>query len=211
MYTKLSPNGYFVSANGLWRVSKKSLACYTLNMNTFLPPLRSCAAAICLLAVAALAQAQWGWKGADGRMVFSDQPPPQGVADKDITRRPAGSRAAAAGNVPATTSSPTASTPSGTGTASLTATAPKLSGKDAELDKRKKEIEAKEAADKKAQEAKVAEAKRENCDRAKRSKASFDSGTRVAMTNAKGEREVLNDAQRAEESKRLQGIISSDC
>lgn len=163
--------------------------------------------AVCLLGIAIVAQAQWGWKGSDGRMVFSDQPPPQSVADKDITRRPPGSRAAAA---VATDPSVTSSTASSTLSASTSA-APKLSGKDSELEKRKKEAEAKEAAGKKAEAEKIAAAKSDNCERAKRAKTSFDSGSRIATTNAKGEREIMSDALRAEETKRLQGIIASDC
>ena len=173
-------------------------------MQAFHPTFRSTFTAICLLAFAALAQAQWGWKGSDGRMVFSDQPPPQGVAEKDITRRPVGSRNAA--SVIAVTDPAATST-----TASGTTNTPKLSSKDPELEKRRKEAQAKEAAGKKAEEEKVAAAKRDNCERAKRAKASFDSGARIGTTNAKGEREILGDAQREEEGKRLQVIINSDC
>jgi Domain of unknown function (DUF4124) len=177
-------------------------------MHVFSFSLRTSFTAICLLAVVSQAHAQWAWKEKDGRMVFSDQPPPAGVADKDITRRPGGSRSAAPAAV-ATTDSAAASTAASA--TSATATAPKLSGKDPELEKRRKETEAKEAAAKKVEEEKVAAAKRENCERAKRAKASFDSGARVATTNSKGEREIMSEAQRAEETKRLQGIIASDC
>jgi Domain of unknown function (DUF4124) len=174
---------------------------------SFAPSLRSFFVAACLLAVAALAQAQWAWKGNDGRMVFSDQAPPQGVADKDITRRPAGSRAAAAANgLTDPTATNTAANNTGT-----TATAPKLSSKDPELEKRRKEAQAKEAAAKKADEEKNAAAKKDNCERAKRAKASVDSGARLTTTDAKGEREFISEAKRAEEAKRLQSIIASDC
>ncbi len=173
-------------------------------MHAFSFSFRSSLAAICLLTIASLAQAQWAWKGNDGRMVFSDQPPPAGVADKDISRRPPGSRASIAAAEPVISSA-------STGVTSTTATAPKPSGKDPELEKRKKEAQAKEATAKKAEEEKVSAAKSDNCERAKRAKASFDSGARVATTNAKGEREIMSEAQRAEETKRLQGIIASDC
>ncbi|MFM7331520.1 MAG: DUF4124 domain-containing protein, partial [Brachymonas sp.] len=161
---------------------------------------------LCLMAVMTAAQAQWGWKEG-GRTVFSDQPPPQGIAEKDIIRRPANSRPAAA---PAATAA-AESTASTTSTGTTTAAAPKLASKDPELEKRKNETKNKEAAAKKAEEEKFAAAKKENCERAKRSKANFDSGARISSTNSKGEREVMNDAQRAEESKRLQGVIASDC
>ena len=63
----------------------------------------------------------------------------------------------------------------------------------------------------KAEEARVAQVRAENCARAKQAKASLDSGVRMAVTNAKGEREIMDDAARAAESKRIQGIIASDC
>ena len=148
------------------------------------------------------AQAQWSWRDASGSRVFSDQPPPNNVAEKDILKRPAGARA------PAAISEATSSTPAITST---TATAPKISGKDSELDKKKKEAEAKEAALRKAELDKNAVAKKDNCERAKRSKASFDSGARISTTNTKGEREIMDEATRASEAKRLQGIIASDC
>jgi hypothetical protein len=175
---------------------------------SFAPSLRSFLTAVCLYAVVTMAQAQWGWKGADGRMVFSDQPPPQGIAEKDITRRPGGGRTAVSAGAAATNPAATLTSNSGTNT---TATAPKLSSKDPELEKRKKEAQAKEAATQKAEEEKVTSAKRDNCERAKRAKASFDSGSRLSTVNAKGERDIMGDAQRAEETKRLQDIISSDC
>ncbi len=156
------------------------------------------------MAVAAVAQAQWSWKDKDGRRIFSDQPPPSSVPEKDIMKRPAGARAAAAALPVATASTASDAT-------STTATAPKLSGKDAELEKKKKEAEGKEAALKKAEAEKNSAAKKDNCDRAKRAKASFDSGARIATTNAKGEREFMSDSNRATETKRLQDIISSDC
>jgi hypothetical protein len=164
-----------------------------------------------LAALLPLANAQWSWKDKDGRRIFSDQPPPTSVPDKDILKRPAGARAPS----PA----PVADTPppgAATGTAAATiaapsAAGPKVSGKDPELEKKKKEADAKEAATKKAEADKLAAQRKENCDRAKRSKASFDSGIRISTTNAQGEREIMSDSARAAETKRIQDIISSDC
>jgi hypothetical protein len=187
-------------------------------MKTFALPIRTLLLALLTACLLPAAHAQWGWKDKDGRTVFSDQPPPAGIADKDVTRRPAGSRPPAIGNS-GTTSSTTSSTAAGTETAAAATAAapaaagstPKVSGKDAELEKKKKDAEAQEAAKRKAEEQKVAEARKDNCERARRAKAGFDSGTRIATTNAKGEREIMDDASRAVESKRLEGIIASDC
>jgi Domain of unknown function (DUF4124) len=171
-------------------------------------PRTLCATAllVCLLPVA---HAQWSWKDKDGSRVFSDQPPPPGVAEKDILKRPPGVRAPTSA---ATTDSPTAS-PSDpkANVAANAGAAPKISGKDAELEKKKKEEEAKQAAEKKANDEKNASAQKENCERAKRAKTTFDSGQRISTINAKGEREIMDEATRASEAKRLQDIVASDC
>ena len=89
--------------------------------------------------------------------------------------------------------------------------APRLSGKDKELEEKKKQAEAAEAAKKKADQERVAKIRAENCERAKKAKASLDSGVRIATTNAKGERDYMSDAARAAESKRLGEIAASEC
>ena len=85
------------------------------------------------------------------------------------------------------------------------------SGVDKALEEKKKQAEAAEAAKKKAEEQKQAQARAENCKRAREAKAGLDSGVRIARTNTKGEREILDDNQRAAEDKRINGIIQSDC
>jgi hypothetical protein len=57
----------------------------------------------------------------------------------------------------------------------------------------------------------MAAAKADNCARAKFSKATVDSGLRLSRVNSKGEREIMDDAARAAEAKRLQEIIAADC
>lgn len=91
------------------------------------------------------------------------------------------------------------------------ASAPKLSGVDKDLLEKKKKAEEAETAKRKADEEKIVKAKVENCARAKQAKTSFDSGVRIARTNDKGEREVMDDAARAAEVKRIQAVIDADC
>ena len=163
-------------------------------------------AAACALPLAA--PAQWQWIDKDGRKVFSDRAPPPDVPASKILKQP-GARALP---VPeAVAAAPAASAASAPGRPANAASAPKVSGKDKELEEKKKAQEAAEAEKKKAEEAKVAEAKADNCKRAKQTKATYDSGVRVARTNEKGQREILDDKQRADEIKRLDGIIASDC
>jgi hypothetical protein len=40
---------------------------------------------------------------------------------------------------------------------------------------------------------------------------SLDSGMRLARVNDRGEREILDDKQRAEETQRARSVVASDC
>ncbi len=146
--------------------------------------------------------AQWQWIDGSGSRVFSDTPPPAGTLEKNILKRPGGSRQAVA-------PSPTAVSTS-SATASTTVAAPP-GGKDSELEARKKQAEEAEQVKKKAEQEKFTKARAENCDRAKRAKATLDSGIRIATVNAKGEREIMDDKGRASETQRLNETIRSDC
>ncbi|MDP3709099.1 MAG: DUF4124 domain-containing protein [Polaromonas sp.] len=149
------------------------------------------------------AWAQWQWIDKDGRKVFSDRSPPAEIQEKDILKRPG-----ASSNSPG---SPAGNSVAASPAAAEKVSAPRLSGKDAQLEARKKQAEDAEAANKKAEEEKTAKARADNCERAKRGLASFESGVRISVINARGEREIMDDAARVAETKRLQGIAGSDC
>jgi hypothetical protein len=164
----------------------------------------------CLISMAA--SAQWQWTDKDGRKVYSDRAPPADILEKNILKRPGGrgapsgtTDAPASGALTAVGSATAASAPQGA------ASAPRLSGVDKELAEKKKKAEDAEVAKRKEEEDRNLKAKVENCARAKQAKTSFDSGIRIARTNDKGEREVMDDAVRAAEVKRIQSIIDSDC
>ena len=151
------------------------------------------------------AQAQWQWVDNAGKKVFSDQAPPPDIPEKNIVRR-AGSAQPRASVAPVT---PDAAAPAAS---AATAVAPaKPSGVDKELEEKTKKAEEAEKAKQAAEAQKLAQAKAENCNRARQSKATFDSGIRVARLNDKGEREIIDDKGRAEEQQRLQTVISADC
>jgi len=154
------------------------------------------------------AMAQWQWVDKDGRKVFSDRAPPPSVPDKAILKRPGGPKLVAP---LANTDSADAAPANGAASAQPAASAPKISGVDKELAEKKKKAEQEEAAKRKAEEDKVAKAKADNCARAKQAKAGFDSGVRLSRVNKDGEREILDDATRASEAKRIQSIIDADC
>lgn len=148
------------------------------------------------------APAQWLWIDSAGNKVFSDTAPAPGVPDKNILKRPS------LRSAPATVET---ETPVGAPQAAAPLSPPKPSGRDAALEAKKKQAEEAELAKQKAEAEKMAKARAENCDRARRAKATLDSGVRVATTNAKGEREIMDDQARAAETQRLSEIIRTDC
>jgi hypothetical protein len=153
------------------------------------------------------AHAQWQWTDSEGRKVFSDRPPPVDVPDKNIIARPT-NRVPAQPVVPlegvAEVSPPR-------GAAVAAAALPKVDGFDKALEAKKKQLADAEAAKKKLDDDRILRARIENCARAKQAKATFDLGGRIVRANQAGEREVMDDATRANEIKRIQGIIDSDC
>ncbi|RYF34385.1 MAG: DUF4124 domain-containing protein [Comamonadaceae bacterium] len=151
------------------------------------------------------AQAQWQWIDNAGKKVFSDQAPPPDIPEKNIVRRAGGAPRASLAPV-----APDAASPSTPAAAPAVATA-KPSGVDKDLEEKTKKAEEAEKAKQAAEAQKLAQAKAENCNRARQSKATFDSGIRVARLNDKGEREIIDDKGRADEQQRLQTIISADC
>ncbi len=148
-------------------------------------------------ALAFSATAQWQWIDNSGSKVFSDRAPPPDIPAKNITKQPGGTPKAQSVLAPERPAS--------------AASAPKISGVDKALEEKKKQAEDAEAALRKAELDKQAAARAENCKLAKQSKANFDSGMRIARTNEKGEREVLDDAARAVEVKRVQDVMASEC
>ena len=169
------------------------------------------------LAATLAAHAQYQWIDKDGRRVYSDRAPPADVPAKNVLSQPRGAQAVIRGTPTAATSpvAPVASAPAaaeapGAGAARPVAAA-SAGGVDKALEEKKKKAEQAEAEKKKAEDAKQAAARADNCKRAMNAKANLDSGMRMARTNDKGEREVLDDAQRADELKRVNTIIAADC
>lgn len=165
----------------------------------------------CTWSVGALAQ--WQWTDKDGRKVFSDRPPPTDVPSARILKQPHGQPllvvTPAATDAAAKTSSESGIAPSAK--AATPPTAAPDSGTDKELEEKKAKAEAAEAAKKKAEDAKRAAARADNCSRAQRAKATFDSERPVRQTNAQGESVILEGKERAAEVRRIQSIVDADC
>ena len=80
-----------------------------------------------------------------------------------------------------------------------------------EVQARKKAAEQEQAAKAKADEDKLAAQRADNCRAARGHLTALESGQRIARTNDKGEREVLDDKGRADETRRAREVVASDC
>jgi len=165
------------------------------------------------LVFTASATAQYMWLDASGRKVFSDQPPPANIPAKRILQQPGKAAAAQTTDVSEKPSAESGADEAKSATSPKTTTpaAKPEASKDKDLEAAKKKLEDEAAVKKKAEQEKVDAAKADNCKRAKSAKATFDSGVRLGHTNAKGERGIMDEATRVVETKRLEGIIASDC
>ena len=154
--------------------------------------------------------AQWAWKDANGRVVYSDRPPPSDVKPASIMRQPTTQTlanpapAAAAPDdaaKPADGKSPDAkSAPSGPKTIA-----------EREMDFRKRQQERADNDKKAAEEQAKSAAKTAECERARGYMKSLEDGVRITRTDASGNREFLDDAQRAAEVERTRKIIQGAC
>jgi hypothetical protein len=185
---------------------------FAMTFARFHPSARLAALALGALVTISLSSpafAQWKWKDKSGHVQYSDLPPPQSVGDADILQRPSSGAArkppafapnsaqAAAATLTASGVLPAASTPA--------------QAVEPELEAKRRKASEDEAAKRRAEEEKQKAARAENCQRAKSQLRALDDGMRIARVNEKGEREILDDKGRAEESKRARDIVNSDC
>jgi len=167
-------------------------------------PLVALLAVLAASLLALPAEAQWKWRDKGGHVQYSDLPPPPGTPDADILARPSASTRRPA---PASVAPPPVAA---SATATAQASAPRTA--DPELEAKRKKAEADAAAKHKAEQDRYAAAKADNCSRARAQMTTLKSGIRLAQTNAKtGEREFLDDKQRADEVRRTEEVIANDC
>lgn len=172
--------------------------------------LRLLAVSIAALACAMPVAAQWAWRDAAGRMVYSDQPPPKSVPAKDVLRQPgmaaprSGTAADVQADVPAEAKAPAESTRPPARPATPTVT-------EREIESRRRQQQLaeteKKAADEEARKAQVAE----NCERMRGYLRALEGGFRVARVNAAGQQEILDEAARTAERERTRAQIEQHC
>jgi hypothetical protein len=166
-------------------------------------PLSPCRRAVFAMGVLGLlclsmpADAQWKWRDSRGQVHISDIPPPRDIPDKDVLQKPEVTVRKAA---PAPVAANAASAP-----------VPGKPPVDPELEAKRKRAEQEQAALAEADKKKAAAVRKDNCQRAREQLATIDSGQRIARVKADGEREILDDEQRAKEARRAREAIASEC
>jgi Domain of unknown function (DUF4124) len=194
--TALETVGYARDSGAPVNSAPLSMQCITTMARPF-------AALLALLAASLLAlpaEAQWKWKDKNGHIQYSDLPPPNGTPEQDVLMKPSARRSPA----PAAATSAPAAVVAAAGSAPRSA--------DPELEAKRKKAEDEAAAKNKVEQEKLAKARAENCARAKQQLATLESGIRLVQANAKtGEREFLDDKQRADQAKTTKDVIATDC
>ncbi|AVR97190.1 DUF4124 domain-containing protein [Pseudoduganella armeniaca] len=156
-----------------------------------------------LLAACTLAHAQWAWKDSNGRPVYSDQPPPASVPAARIFKAPRGHTPDLRQQMGQPAAQEAAVTPA------PAKTAPTLADRDAAYERRR--AAAAEQAGRAADEAKARAQRAASCDNARQNQRALEGGGRIVRYNDKGEREILGDAQRAEEARRNAAALAEHC
>lgn len=152
-------------------------------------------------AIALPAQAQWAWRDANGRTVYSDQPPPPSVKKEQILRTPGRS-------IISTVQPAAAPSPAPVAADKTAPAAPKtLAERDQEF--RKRQQERADAEKKQADEQANAQRHQQDCNRLRGYLRQLEDGVRIARSDADGNRELIDDATRASEITRLRGLLQS--
>lgn len=153
---------------------------------------------ICLLLTSANILAGGNkWVDANGKVYYSDQPPPANVNAKAL--RISSGKAASAVPASAVPASSVAAVP-----AQKT-----IAEREAEL--KKAQAAKKEAADKAAQEQAKKDAEKANCSAAQQNLRALQDGMRLVELDAKGERSYLSDEQRRQRTEKAQEDVKTYC
>lgn len=153
------------------------------------------------------ATAQWAWKEDNGRVVYSDRPPPPNVKTTQILRQP---------NVAMPDPAPRAAAQSGgegdkPAAAPAAAPAAPKSIAEREMEFRKRQQERADGERKAQQEEQKAAAKAADCERTRGYVRALEDGVRISRTDASGNREFLDDGQRAAELERARKTVQQVC
>ena len=152
----------------------------------------------------ASASAQWAWKDDNGRLVYSNIPPPPSVKPVQIVRQPGAMPQSARATAPVEGEADKPAAAPAPANASKT-----YAERDADFRKRQQE---RADSDRKAQEEQQKAAQKAvECERSRGYLRALEDGVRVTRTDPAGNREYLDDAQRAGEMDRMRKAIRELC
>jgi len=164
---------------------------HPITINWLLPVLMS---GMWLVAAPGAAET-YKWTDAEGKVHYSDQPPPANAKEQAIVK-------------PIRPSAPTAA-PAPTEKGAPAAKEKTYSEQEAEFRKRQVETAEREAEEKKK--ANEAAERKQNCQQVRDQLQGLQAGARVTRTNAQGELEYMSDAQIGQEIERLKKASESLC
>ncbi|HEY0878158.1 MAG TPA: DUF4124 domain-containing protein [Zeimonas sp.] len=186
-------------------------------------PTRSvlCGLAAAFLVVANTAEAvPWQWRDAQGRMVYSDRPPPADVRASQIVRSPAAPPAASPSSGSATAAPAPTPTPGAPDHAAAPATdragasaaaTPAVTWVERERAFRARQAEREANEAKAREEEERATLAKRACEDTQRTIRTLESGLRVVSVNTNGESETLDDAERARRLKTARADLERHC
>jgi flagellar motility protein MotE (MotC chaperone) len=154
-----------------------------------------------LIAAGGAGAQMYKWVDKDGKVRYSDTPPPAGVKTSTVKAPPAAPAAAAA---PAAKDGKDAKDAKGAKKGPLTPA-------EQEQEYRKRRAEADKAAEKAAADQKELATKKADCERAREYLRTLESGQRVTRTNAQGERVFLDESQVAAEAASARQAAQTAC
>lgn len=176
--------------------------------------------------------AQYQWRDENGRMVFSDQPPPPGVPRENVLRAPVSApltvpatRPAASGSatgaapapagqppVAAAAAAPAAGAAAGTAAGAPTPGAGAGAGwQDKAMEFRKRQADKADAERKSREEADKAQRTAASCENLRTQVRTLESGVRVTEVDRSGERTFLSDEDRARRLETLRRDARDSC
>jgi len=151
-------------------------------------PIQFFAAIAILLATATVAAQVYKWVDKDGKVQYSDTPPPPGATKAEAKK---------------------VETVPGGGSASSPTPAKSLQDRSQDFDKRKNDAAEQ---NKKAGEAQKKSAENdENCKSAKSALSDLESGRPIRRTNEKGELAYMSDEERQAEVAKAREVVASSC
>ena len=153
-------------------------------------PIQLFVALAVLLATATVAAQVYKWVDKDGKVQYSDMPPPLSASKAEPKKLN------------------TSTTPAAT-TATASNAPKSLQDRSKDADKRRVEEIEKAKKDEEAQ--KIARQNEERCRAATRYKGDLDSGRPIARNNEQGERAYMSDEERSTETARIKSVMAEAC